>query len=101
MNDDPPNVCETPDTDPRNHREELDADDPADVREFAEFLHDEYERAAKQAGWDTQDGTTVPFDDLPRENQETMLRLTLAVLQWYDVRPSAMHASIDGMINGD
>lgn len=44
-------------------------------RKWAEWLHREYENAAQEEGWDTQEGTSVPFDELPEENRETMLRV--------------------------
>lgn len=50
----------------------VDPTDPEDIRRLARFLHEEYEKAAADAGWETQEGTTVPFDELPEENRETM-----------------------------
>ncbi|UTF56004.1 hypothetical protein [Natronosalvus rutilus] len=53
--------------------------DEDDVEAFAEYLHEQYEEAAADAGWQTQDGTSVPFDELPEENRETMLGLARRV----------------------
>lgn len=53
--------------------------DEQDVEAFAEYLHEEYEAAAADAGWDTQDGTSVDFDELPEANRETMLGLARRV----------------------
>lgn len=48
---------------------------PPAVRELAKWLHTSYEDAAADAGWETQAGTSVGFDELPDENRETMLRV--------------------------
>lgn len=47
--------------------------------ELAEWLHDTYERLAKQVGWKTQDGTSVKFKDLPEKNKSVMLRLAQGI----------------------
>jgi len=47
--------------------------------ELAEWLHDTYEKLAKQIGWKTQEGTSVKFDDLPEKNKSVMLRLAQAI----------------------
>lgn len=47
--------------------------------ELAEWLHDTYERLAKQVGWKTQDGTSVKFKDLPEKNKSVMLRLAQCI----------------------
>ena len=47
--------------------------------ELAEWLHDTYERLAKQVGWKTQDGTSVKFEDLPEKNKSVMLRLAQCI----------------------
>lgn len=65
----------------RMHR--LDADDPEAVEQLARFLHEQYEDAAQVTGWDTQEGTSVPFEALPEANRETMLRTAEAVLRRY------------------
>lgn len=53
---------------------------------LAAQLHEWYEEFADEEGWDTQDGTTVPFDELPEENQQTMLRLADQVIEYRDLR---------------
>lgn len=57
----------------------VDPNDSEDIRNFARFLHEEYEHAAADADWDTQAGTSVPFDELPEANQETMESLARRV----------------------
>ena len=47
--------------------------------ELAEWLHNTYERIAKQVGWKTQEGTSVKFNDLPEKNKSVMLRLAQAI----------------------
>lgn len=42
------------------------------------------EEIAVDVGWETQDGTSVPFDELPQDNQNMMLQL--AVL-WIYISP--------------
>ena len=43
--------------------------------EIARLLHDEYEKAAKEEGWRTQEYCRVEFDDLPDANKRVMLRI--------------------------
>jgi len=50
-----------------------------ETRKMAIFLHEEYENAAKQMGWETQEKCRVPFGSLPEENQKTMLLVALRV----------------------
>lgn len=73
----------------------LDANDSDDILWFAELLHDEYERAARKAGWSTQDGTSTDFEDLPDENKETMVRLSSWLLYSMNVRIDAKHLQMD------
>lgn len=53
--------------------------------ELAMFLHRAYEEAAEKNDWETQDGTSVEFEELPEENQQTMIDVASAVLQEYEV----------------
>lgn len=48
--------------------------------ELAEWLHDQYEEIAKEKGWQTQEKSRVKFEDLPKENKETMLALSEKIL---------------------
>ncbi len=41
--------------------------------EIAKFLHENYEECAKITGWETQQNTRVPFEELPEKNKRTML----------------------------
>lgn len=50
---------------------------------LAKFMHDEYERIAKEKGWKTQDSCQVAFKNLPKENKEVMLELAGSVIQYY------------------
>ena len=40
---------------------------------MARWFHEKYEEAAKHTNWNTQDSCKVDFDDLPSENQRTMI----------------------------
>ena len=51
-----------------------------DIWQLARFMHDEYEKIAKKKGWQTQEQYHVVFEDLPEENQITMLELAWRVL---------------------
>ena len=51
-----------------------------DFYTLAEWLHNNYEEIALNNGWKTQSDCQVPFDELPNENKETMLELTLRLL---------------------
>lgn len=50
------------------------------VRRLARFMHDTYERAAREAGWETQQLSRVPWGKIPKANKATMLRLAEEVL---------------------
>jgi len=55
-------------------------------REYlARWLHHIYEQQASEKGWDTQDGTSVDFAELPKENRETMLAVADELLDTYDM----------------
>ena len=41
-----------------------------DVHKLAVFMHDTYEKQAKETGWKTQDQCKVDFEDLPEEKQD-------------------------------
>jgi ribosome biogenesis SPOUT family RNA methylase Rps3 len=42
---------------------------------LAEWMHDEYEKIAREEGWETQASTKVVFKDLPEQNKNVMLEL--------------------------
>lgn len=43
--------------------------------EFAEWLHDNYERISKVQNWDTQKDCQTKFEDLPEANKKVMLSM--------------------------
>ena len=45
----------------------------------------EYEEIAVEVGWETQDGTSVPFDELPQDNQDVMLQLADRLLSNFKI----------------
>src|SRR3990167_9895547 len=49
---------------------------------LARIFHAEYEGAAEKCGWKTNKKTQVVFDQLPRENINTML-LTCKLVLWH------------------
>lgn len=55
-------------------------------RELAEWLHENYEEIAVEVGWETQDGTSIPFDELPQDNQDVMLQLADRLLSTFIIR---------------
>ena len=70
--------------DKRTAAEERDNVVKMDKRELAEWLHNEYEEIAVEVGWETQDGTSVPFDELPEDNKQVMLKLADRLLTLYE-----------------
>lgn len=60
-----------------------------DRQELAEWLHNEYEDIAVEVGWETQDGTSVPFDELPDDNKQVMLKLADRLLTVYDIQKNS------------
>jgi hypothetical protein len=49
--------------------------------ELAKFMHDEYEKFAKKAGWRTQKSCQVGWDDLPKANRKVMNHVARRVLK--------------------
>ena len=64
----------------------MDSTDADDILEMAKWLHDEYECQAACVGWDTQDGTSTDFENLPDDNKEVMVRLASALLDEFEVK---------------
>ena len=56
-----------------------------DVHKLAVFMHDTYEKQAKETGWKTQDQCKVDFEDLPEENKRVMLRTAMLVIEWFNI----------------
>ncbi len=44
-------------------------------------MHDAYERAARDAGWETQERSRVPWADVPAANKATMRAAVRALLE--------------------
>lgn len=55
------------------------------VKQMAEWLHDNYEKSSKMAGWKTQKKCQVKFKDLPKENKEVMMMLASRVITQIDI----------------
>lgn len=49
----------------------------AEVYGLARWLHEQYEEIAADVGWDTQEGTSVDFDELPHKNRDVMIRMAM------------------------
>ena len=55
--------------------------------ELAEFMHDEYEKKAKEIGWTTQEKCQVAFNDLPERNKKVMLYMAERLIkEFIDIR---------------
>lgn len=46
----------------------------------AEYLHNTYERLAKDVGWKTQKSCRVKFSELPEANRKVMLGMADAII---------------------
>ncbi len=51
-----------------------------DKWKLAKFMHERYEKYVYIFGWNTQEKTKVPFEDLPEENKKTMLAVARDIL---------------------
>lgn len=56
------------------------------VEHLARFMHDEYEKQAREVGWQSQETCRVSFNDLPDDNRQVMLKVAEAILARWDVR---------------
>ena len=45
---------------------------PEQIEHLCEVMHDAYEQAAIEAGWETQERSRVPWIDVPEANKATM-----------------------------
>jgi len=63
----------------------MDPSDPDDVLTLARWLHEEYERHSAEVGWETQDGTSTDFGDLPPDNKSVMIPTARSLLEAFDV----------------
>jgi len=50
------------------------------ITQFAEFMHDIYEKHSKKEGWKTQKKTRVPFVKLPKENKAVMIKVAETII---------------------
>lgn len=66
-----------------------------DIEEMAEFLHDQYEECASESGWQTQDGTSVDFEDLPNANKQTMRMVARELIAKYDVKRRHFQSTLE------
>lgn len=51
-----------------------------DFYALAEWMHYNYEQISLKKGWKTQDNCQVSFEELPNENKEVMLEISLRLL---------------------
>ena len=51
-----------------------------DLDRLCEVMHDAYEAAAAQSGWETQRRSRVPWADVPEANKATMRAAVTALL---------------------
>lgn len=56
-----------------------------DAGDLARFMHEEYEKAAREFGWETQEETSVAFRHLPEANKRVMLRVAERIIEQYMV----------------
>ena len=56
-----------------------------DKWKLAKFMHERYEKYAFIFGWNTQEKTKVPFEDLPEENKKTMLAVAQDIISLQDI----------------
>ena len=61
-----------------------------DIWKLARFMHDEYEKIAKEKGWQTQKQCRVIFEDLPEKNKVTMLELVSRALVHLEIMDVGM-----------
>jgi len=54
------------------------------VEAACEVMHDAYERAAVQEGWENQEQSRKPWNDVPEANKATMRAAVDALLTWLD-----------------
>lgn len=52
------------------------------VERACKVMHDAYERAATETGWETQQASRKPWADVPATNKATMRAAVNALLEW-------------------
>lgn len=55
-----------------------------DAEKLAIFMHNTYEKSAKELGWDTQEKCKVEFEDLPEKNRQVMLFVAEEVIKFME-----------------
>lgn len=71
-----------------------------DVQRLAEFLHENYEKIARQENWKTQIKCQVKFDELPEANKKVMLKLAEKLInEGYRLEPGSMSYREIALIN--
>lgn len=58
---------------------------PISVEKCCEVLHQEYERAAQGAGWETNPASRVPWADVPEANKVAMRAAVRGLLAFLHV----------------
>ena len=53
-----------------------------DIERACEVMHDAYEKAAKGAGWETQERSRVAWAEVPEANKVTMRAAVRALIEW-------------------
>lgn len=48
---------------------------------LAEWLHDQYNEISECKGWNVKDDCKVPFENLPKDNQEVMFELAKRIIE--------------------
>jgi len=51
------------------------------IEECCEVMHDAYERAADQSGWETNPASRKPWAEVPEANKQTMRAAVAALLE--------------------
>lgn len=65
------------------------------VEECCEVMHDAYEAAAVETGWETQERSRKPWADVPEANKVTMRRAVSALLAHMNTLPTVDGATVD------
>ena len=68
-----------------------------DIYNLAKYMHDEYERQAKKMNWKTRKECKVEFEDLPKENKNTMLAVAFKLLAWFNTNQEQMGFMASGV----
>lgn len=75
------------------------------IEEACRVMHDAYEAAAVGAGWETQEKSRVPWEDVPEANKETMRASVGALMEHLsnrleaEIRPLLEKDKYDGGYN--